>query len=173
MVGPLFVCTQTAVMLLSGYYIFFLLMPRRVWFGLLGALLLLAETAAYTLTALLNPGMPSRDLSKYKQDYIDKLIAEKSFAYCRKCKVVRDLNKTTQHCTDCDICVEGFDHHCPWTGKCIGSGNTVCFHLFLFGFLVLVLFIMFSSILAFYPRVHRFWVWIVFGVLGFWGFGVL
>jgi hypothetical protein len=27
------------------------------------------------------------------------------------------------HCYDCDICIKGHDHHCPWTGKCIGEGN--------------------------------------------------
>ena len=34
------------------------------------------------------------------------------------------------HCEVCDICVKEYDHHCPWTGKCIGSGNIFWFHAF-------------------------------------------
>ena len=27
------------------------------------------------------------------------------------------------HCPDCNVCVEGYDHHCPWMGICIGKRN--------------------------------------------------
>lgn len=27
------------------------------------------------------------------------------------------------HCPDCNVCVEGYDHHCVWMGTCIGKGN--------------------------------------------------
>lgn len=27
------------------------------------------------------------------------------------------------HCPDCNVCVEGYDHHCVWMGTCIGRGN--------------------------------------------------
>lgn len=37
---------------------------------------------------------------------------------------------------DCHVCVEGYDHHCPWTGKCIGKRNVRYFYAWLF-FLVL------------------------------------
>lgn len=29
------------------------------------------------------------------------------------------------------MCIEGYDHHCPWTSKCIGRGNVVAFYVFL------------------------------------------
>jgi len=32
-----------------------------------------------------------------------------------------------RHCVDCNVCVEGYDHHCPVSGKCIGKGNWYCF----------------------------------------------
>lgn len=37
---------------------------------------------------------------------------------------------------DCRVCIEGYDHHCPWTGKCVGRGNVRYFYAWLF-FLVL------------------------------------
>lgn len=33
------------------------------------------------------------------------------------------VNSETFHCHECEICVQGYDHHCPWIGKCIGKGN--------------------------------------------------
>ncbi len=37
---------------------------------------------------------------------------------------------------DCRACIEEYDHHCPWTGKCIGKRNVWFFYLWLL-FLVL------------------------------------
>lgn len=41
------------------------------------------------------------------------------------------VRRNTQHCPDCDVCVTEYDHHCPWTSKCIGGGNIVRFYIFL------------------------------------------
>jgi hypothetical protein len=35
------------------------------------------------------------------------------------------------HCPDCNVCIEGYDHHCPWIGKCVGSNNSCSFYFFL------------------------------------------
>jgi hypothetical protein len=37
---------------------------------------------------------------------------------------------------DCRVCIEEYDHHCPWTGKCVGKGNVRYFYAWLV-FLVL------------------------------------
>lgn len=34
--------------------------------------------------------------------------------YCEVCSVYQSDEKFVHHCTDCDYCIEGMDHHCPW-----------------------------------------------------------
>ncbi len=50
------------------------------------------------------------------------------WAYCVLCKSHRPPN--TAHCSACDACIDGQDHHCVWVGKCIGIRNKVLFKCF-------------------------------------------
>ena len=83
----------------------------------IGVIIYLTFLISYTYTALINPGYPKHD--------IDSITGEprKKFYFCNKCNLWASLEKKTRHCNDCDICIEGHDHHCPWTGKCIGSSG--------------------------------------------------
>ena len=50
---------------------------------------------------------------------------------CSKSKIQLHIS----HCYDCDICVKELDHHCPWTGKCIGKNNLKSFYVFIYSLL--------------------------------------
>jgi len=48
--------------------------------------------------------------------------------YCDHCESYRPPDAV--HCSSCDVCISGYDHHCPWTGKCVGSANHRSFRAF-------------------------------------------
>jgi len=54
---------------------------------------------------------------------------QNGYINCNVCEVKRPI--TASHCYDCGVCVDELDHHCPWTGKCIGKKNLGFFHKFL------------------------------------------
>jgi hypothetical protein len=101
----------------------------------IGIIIYLIFLISYTYTALINPGFPKHD--------IDSITGEprKKFYYCNICKIWANLEKKTQHCPDCNICVEGNDHHCPWTGKCIGQKNLKSFIIFVCSVFVLFVYL--------------------------------
>jgi len=44
---------------------------------------------------------------------------------CETCHVIRPLR--AKHCKVCGRCVETMDHHCIFTGNCVGAGNRLLF----------------------------------------------
>jgi uncharacterized membrane protein YccF (DUF307 family) len=51
---------------------------------------------------------------------------------CPFCEIHRRKTKhPIEHCFTCGICVDGLDHHCPWTGTCVGEHNIWTFRIFL------------------------------------------
>lgn len=73
--------------------------------------------------------------------------------YCSACDLWRP--RSAEHCEDCDVCCVGYDHHCPWTGKCIAAGNVCYFYVFLASVVVIMVFSMFVGLGTPLPRTRK------------------
>ena len=63
-------------------------------------------------------------------------------AICSRCHVWK-RDRRVRHCSDCGVCMWGYDHHCPWMGKCVAGRTITPFYTFLgtaFSLLGLVMF---------------------------------
>ena len=76
-----------------------------------------------TTTTESNPPPASSSSSSSSSLYMQKKTIE-----CSLCEIQRPL--TASHCHYCGSCIDGLDHHCPWSGQCIGKKNMAPFQVF-------------------------------------------
>lgn len=95
---------------------------------------------SYTYTAIINPGYPMNSKGKRIGQ------PREEYRFCSECKFWVHTNKKVNHCLDCNICIEGYDHHCPWTSKCIGKKNRYSFYGFIGSIMLLFAFFLIGII---------------------------
>ena len=127
------ICLNATVTLVFILICFTLLKHNYLFIKIIFVLNYLIFIISYLYTILINPGIPER---KYYSEYImSKNIDETKWMKCQKCNIFIPRELHISHCYDCDICVKEQDHHCPWTGKCIGKNNLKSFYVFIYSLL--------------------------------------
>ena len=133
MVGPDFGVTVFAFLLTTGAsaaFWLFVCPGLPLAYTLVGVVLYLLTVTFMVATATTDPGIvPSnRNMDDAEADAcaatprsIEVNGVSVPLKWCRTCRIYRPPR--TAHCSECNVCVEKFDHHCPWMGQCIGKRN--------------------------------------------------
>ena len=128
------------------FYIFFKDALNKIILYL-GIFIYILFMISHLYTSLINPGLPNEEY--FLENFNIAETKVKSYVICKKCKVIMDLDKGTEHCVDCDICVIENDHHCQWAGKCIGKNNLLLFKMFMSLNFINILYLVFALIIMF------------------------
>ena len=122
---PLFVCFFSIINIL--YFIVIFKLWNRFSFKskITNQISYWSYTLSYLYTSLINPGYPKNN-NERRNGY-----PREEFYFCSVCKFYAKKSTDASHCDDCGICIEGLDHHCPWTSHCVGKNNTISFYIFI------------------------------------------
>ena len=127
---PMFIALTLIVNVIVWFFIIrFWFVYSKVFKGI-GIFCVLFFQITFTHCFIINPGFPKNDIGRQTG------IPKEQYRFCPECKFYYDVNKNVNHCFDCGICIEGYDHHCPWTSKCIGKKNLYSFYCFMTGILL-------------------------------------
>jgi len=136
---PFYVCLNSVIVAMVSTFYYFLWEYMSGIVSFFGIMIFLVQFTSYFLTFTINPGLPKKRGNNMKiQDL-------KNVRICGICNVVQDPQERIVHCFDCNICIEGYDHHCPWTSKCVGKNNLRMFYTFVATTMVLFGYLVFAS----------------------------
>ena len=93
---------------------------------------------SYTHCSLFNPGYPKNNFGR------NFGYPRSEYTLCSSCNFYVKKSHYSHHCFDCDICIENYDHHCPWTGHCIGKNNIYTFYVFIGSSFLVIIYIAFA-----------------------------
>ena len=122
---PMFICliTTNVLMMLFIYFKYWSLFGFKM--KLIGRILYTTFIVSYSYSSLINPGYPRNTIGRSFG------IPRNDYYFCEYCGFYLKKCSYGSHCEICQICVEKHDHHCVWTGHCIGKNNKIMFIVFI------------------------------------------
>ena len=102
---------------------------------------------SYLYTALINPGIPNKQHFSKNYKFTNKEEVKK-YQICKECNIIFPKTYKVFHCSVCNVCIREYDHHCPWTGKCIGKNNLRTFYVFV-TFLIIYILATFTTVVMY------------------------
>ena len=117
--------TAGFLFLFIGYYRY---IPLYLFIS--GIVIYLIFILIYTKLFITNPGFAENKEKKEDEIYL----------YCNLCDIHVNKKSKTVHCSKCGMCIEEFNHHCDWIGKCIGKNNLYEFYFLVFWIFVIILY---------------------------------
>lgn len=71
----------------------------------------------HILLSCRNPGFIKND----GLEFMKLLETFDAHSLCPDCEIIR--TGRSRHCIVCNMCVDRYDHHCPWINNCVGLNN--------------------------------------------------
>ena len=107
------------------------LVIKNIIYDIISLALFLLSILTGILTYIINPGTTFKENNKEGNNH-----------HCGICNFTYPKSdKKYEHCSMCEICIAGPDHHCGIFEKCIGRKNLFCFYLFpTFSIILLIVF---------------------------------
>ena len=145
-IGPhwgMYVCFCGIISILMASLYFTIWKKLNLFVRILGHVAYWTYFISYAHVSLFNPGYPKNDFGRNfgypRGDYY----------LCNLCNFYLKKNRYAHHCLDCDICIENHDHHCPWTGHCIGRNNIYSFYIFICASFFIIVYILIAGSIGF------------------------
>jgi palmitoyltransferase ZDHHC1/11 len=140
-------------LILMNYFVLCLNVPTYPWQWLnivISSLIIIPLLVIYLILSCIDPAddsvkhlqsLPRIDVDRDNDEHI------RSESYCRICAV--EVSEKSRHCSACNKCVDGFDHHCIWLNTCIGARNYRLFVSFLILLIMGTFYLLINSIVQF------------------------
>ena len=150
LIGPDYTFFIVILIVNFVYFLFLsilLMSLTKYYIAIFGVLLNMLQFGSCIICGIINPGLPKKEL----QNELLLINEPNRYQRCRLCHFIIDKSKHFVHCETCQCCCEGYDHHCPWSSKCVCRGNIFYFYgmLVMFGIVFIYIII---ALLAFGPK---------------------
>ena len=144
-IGPHWIMFLILFSFITGGFLFLFIFYWKVlntFLFILGIIVYFIFSYVYIYILITDPGIPK----KINDNIVNK--SKCKYLYCNICKNWVTIESKTKHCFQCNICIEGQDHHCSWTSKCIGKNNLYYFYFLIFWIIILMLYYIFTFLIS-------------------------